>query len=496
MVNLLTSEQMRLADAYTIQNRPVSSIDLMESASQAFVVAFMEEVPVKETRLAVLCGKGNNGGDGLAIARILLSKGYSEITVYLVNFSEKESPEYQVNLKRLKGLRLQQVVVTKARQFKELTAEVIIDAVLGSGLNKALKGAYLEMAEVINALERKVIAVDVPTGFPAEGKLDPEQVCLNAALAISFQQPKINFFFPESAVALKRFRVVDIGLDAHFISTQHSGFQLTDQAAISGIYRPRELFSHKGTYGHALLIAGREKTMGAALLAARACLSGGAGLTTLSIPPEGLTALNTALPEVMYLGREKLKETDYSKFKSIAVGPGLGTDAGSIKLVSALLHQGNPLVLDADALNILSLKKELLELLPAGSILTPHMKEFDHLFGAHTSWWERLETARVKAKQFKCTIVLKNQYTFIVDNSGDVTVNPTGNPAMAQGGMGDVLTGLIAAFTAQGYAAREAAILACYLHGRAGDELAITHTNVTASAVAIQVPASLKGLIK
>lgn len=235
--------------------------------------------------------------------------------------------------------------------------------------------------------------------------------------------------------------------------------------------------------------------MGAALLSAGACLHGGAGLTTVSVPESGLTALNALLPEVMYLDRDKLDTEEIKKFKVIAAGPGLGTGQDSIELMGRLLKLKLPLIIDADALNILGDHEDLLEQVSPGSILTPHMKEFDHLFGLHDSWWERLETARKKAVEMNCVIILKNQYTFIIAQDGNVTINSTGNPAMAQGGMGDVLTGLVASFAAQGFTADQAAYIACYLHGRAGDELARYAVSVSASAVAGQVSKTLKGLI-
>ena len=263
---------------------------------------------------------------------------------------------------------------------------------------------------------------------------------------------------------------------------------------IKALFKPRKSFTHKGTYGHALIIAGQKETMGAAILAAQACLYGGAGLTTLSIPESGLTALNTALPEVMYINRTALQGAE--KFNAVAVGPGLGTGTESAELLKSLLKLKKPLIIDADALHLLGNQKDLLKEVPEGSILTPHMKEFDHLFGQHDSWWARLETAREQAIELKCVIVLKNQYTFIVNQKGKVMINSTGNPAMAQGGMGDVLTGLIASFSAQAYLAEQSAYAACYLHGLSGDQLAVSKVSVKASAVAEQIPEVLKGLIK
>lgn len=497
MQNLLTSAQMRSADAFTIKQKGISSIELMENACTAFTNVFMQEVSEKETSIAVVCGKGNNGADGLAIARLLLESDYLHVSVYLTQFSERETEEYHINLSLLKKSGLVPIVITSAEQLAIIEEEVIIDAVLGSGLNKPLTDNYKDLAIVINNLNRKVIAVDVPTGFPAEGRLDQNNVYLKADLVICFQRPKINFFFPESLAALKRFIVADIGLDEYFIQDQVSAYQLTGISSIRKLIKPREIFSHKGTYGHALIVAGQPETMGAALLSAMACLNSGAGLTTLAIPRSGLTALNTSLPEVMYTDREKLDfNGSLEKFKAIAIGPGLGTGEEGERLVADFLNLQRTLVIDADALNIIAERKDLLASLPRGSVLTPHMKEFDHLFGKHDSWWDRLHTAIEKAKQIGCTIVLKNQYTFVVSPAGNVSINPTGNPAMAQGGMGDILTGIIVSFLAQGYTPDEASIIACYLHGASGDELAKYKASVSASSVASGISALLKGLTR
>lgn len=497
MQNLLTSGQMRNADAFTIQKMGLSAIELMEKAASAFVEVFSREVVDREQAIAVVCGQGNNGADGLAIARLLAASGYRDIKVYLTQFSERETEEYQTNLKRLKMQDIHPVLITAATQLDQLNAAVIVDAVLGSGLNKPLEAEYRELALLINKSGASVIAVDVPSGFPSEDMIPEELVCVHADLVICFQRPKINFFFPESTIALKKFIVANIGLDEEFIQLQESPYQLVDSASVCRLIKPRQLFTHKGTYGHALIIAGQQQTMGAALLAARGCLHTGAGLTTLSIPQGGLTALNVSLPEVMFLSRDELADNNVlGKFKAVAIGPGLGTGENSIELVEVFLTSSAALVLDADALHILGERRDLLALLPNGAILTPHKKEFDHLFGLHDSWWERLQTARKQAQKLHCTIVLKNQYTFIVSSYGQVYINPTGNPAMAQGGMGDVLTGIIVSLLAQGYARDEAAIIACYLHGASGDELAKGQATVTASAVSDGISALLKGLIK
>lgn len=306
----------------------------------------------------------------------------------------------------------------------------------------------------------------------------------------------LSAFLPDSDASSK-LQVVDEGLDKLSTEAESSPYKLIGISDVKAILKPRKLFSHKGTYGHALIIAGDVKTMGAALLCASGCLYGGAGLTTVSVPESGLIALNTVLPEAMYLERGHLiKIKSLKKYNAIAIGPGLGKLLDAVCILEELVVLKEPIIADADALNILSKRADLLLHLAKNSIFTPHLKEFDTLFGKHKSWWERLQTARTMAKKLGSVIVLKNQYTFIIDQQGDVLINPTGNPAMAQGGMGDVLTGLITAYIAQGYSAKAAAILGCYFHGKAGDELAANHYNVTASQVAARIPVTVKAFVR
>lgn len=305
----------------------------------------------------------------------------------------------------------------------------------------------------------------------------------------------LNTFLPDSDPSSEE-QVVDEGImDNEGTGTPASPYQLIREADVKRLFKLRKPFSHKGSYGHALLVAGDVKTMGAALLCAKACIYGGAGLTTVSIPESGLTALNTAIPEVMFLERKELLNTQsLDKYNAIAVGPGVGKQPDSILILENLIALNQAIIADADALNILAEHPVLLSKLPENSVLSPHMKEFDTLFGQHNTWWERLQTGIKKAKELKSVIILKNQYTFIIDQEGQVLINSTGNPAMAQGGMGDVLTGLLAAYYAQGYSARTSAVLACYFHGKAGDDLSEQLMNVTATQVAERIPGTVKSL--
>ncbi|WP_412467305.1 NAD(P)H-hydrate dehydratase [Pedobacter sp. KLB.chiD] len=496
MRTLLTSAQMRSADQFTIANKPIASIDLMEKAARAFVQCFLRDQFNTNKSVAIFCGKGNNGGDGLAIAHLLIANGYENLKVYLVNFGEKQSNDFAINLQRMEETRCKKTIINQASDLKSLKADIIIDAILGSGLNKPLSGEFEALAENINKLNKKVYAVDVPTGFFAEGKLPQDYNGIKAYKTICFQRPKINFFFPESAMATEKYEVVDIELDEVFIQKQEADFYLLESHDIEKILQARKLFSHKGTYGHALIIAGNNQTMGAALLAAMACLHTGAGLTTACIPQAGLTALNASLPEVMALTRDEYTRIENpKKYQAIAIGPGLGIETDHERLLESLIMAKYPMVIDADALNILSERSDLLDKLAADTIITPHMKEFDRLFGEHDNWWDRVQTAKLQAKKHGIVIVLKNQYTFICLPTGKVLINPTGNPAMAQGGMGDVLTGIIAGFKAQQYSAADAAILACYIHGKAGDHLAEEQFVIPASHLATGISKEIKALM-
>lgn len=490
MLKLLSAAQMHGADAFTIKNEPITSIDLMERASKGFVEVFSNHFSDKKTAIAVYCGTGNNGGDGLAIARLLKNDGYENIDVKITRFSDHASDDFDTNFNRLKEA---SVLFTelKTDDLPQENAIVLIDAMLGSGLNKPLRGGYAKLTEHLNSLQKEVIAVDVPTGFFTEGVIDKNAVVLKAKLVITFQSPKINFLLPEAASFMDDFVVVDIGLDQHFIQNSDSNYQLIEEKDVVKTVRPRKKFQHKGTFGHALLIAGQSKTMGAALLCSSASVYAGAGLTTACIPAPGLTAFNAFMPEIMAILREEkeLPEIEWDKFTVIAAGPGLGKD--SQKLIEDLLsNYKKPVVLDADALNMLSENPNWWKSVPGNSVITPHVKEFDRLFGNHQSWWQRLETAKKQSAEKNIVIVLKNQYTIITTPEGQQYFNPTGNPAMATGGMGDVLTGIITAFLAQGYSSFEAALIGVFVHGKSGDDLALNNklSTVLATQVAENVP--------
>lgn len=476
MLPLLVSSQIREADAYTIANEPISSVDLMERASKAFVGWFINHFQDKEQPISIYCGTGNNGGDGLAIARLLCEHSFCNLSVFVARFSEKATADFQTNLQRLAATNIPITELAPGEELPRETAAIIIDALIGSGLNKPLAGDYKKLVDHLNTVDATKVAVDVPTGFYTDSEMPANATVLKADLVITFQLPKINFLLPESAAFIYKCEVVQIGINQEFLNNVDTPYYYVEEQDIRQIYNARSRFSHKGTYGHALIIAGKDETMGAALLSSSACAHAGAGLTTACIPQSGLTALNSYQPEVMVLLRElgELPEIDWDKFTTVGIGPGIGKGDDTLALLKAICENfDKPIVVDADALNVLAGNKEMITQLPKGSVITPHMKEFDRLFGEHHNWWQRLQTAKEKATELGLHIILKNDYTITAAPNGKVYFNSTGNPAMASGGMGDVLTGIIAALLAQKYSPLHACLLGVYLHGKAGDELAL-----------------------
>ncbi len=500
MLPLLTAAQIREADAYTIANEPVSSIDLMERASKAWVSWFINHFPDKRQSIAVYCGTGNNGGDGLAIARLLNEHGYQKLNIKIARFSEKFSDDFITNRQRLQQLHIPVQELPAGYQTLTESGDIVIDALLGSGLNKPLSGDFERLVTYLNSLNKTVVAVDVPTGFLTESNLNEGVAVLKADLVITFQQPKINFLLPESEDHIACWETVNIGLNEEFIRSLQSPYQWVEERDIKKILKPRKRFSNKGTYGHALLIAGQAKTMGAALLCSSACVYAGAGLTTACVPESGLTALNSYQAEVMAIIRREyeLPDLELDKFTTIGIGPGLGKDEDALALLQYVLDgYDKPMVIDADALNLLAAHPRLLTQLPAGSVLTPHMKEFERLFGEHQTWWQRLQALRQKAQELNICIVLKNAYTITATPNGTLYFNSTSNAAMATGGMGDVLTGIITALLAQKYTPEQACLIGVFLHGKAGDELALPNRLqvVLPGQVAARIPASMARLL-
>ncbi|RXK86238.1 NAD(P)H-hydrate dehydratase [Filimonas effusa] len=463
-MKLLTAAQIHEWDAYTIAHEPISSIDLMEKAALA-CTNHITLFTGSDSILKVFCAKGNNGGDGLAIARQLLAQGY-DVSVYILEFGARGSDDFEANLQRLRGITDELYFIEHAGAFPVLHADdIVIDALFGSGLNRPLQDLSAQLVQHINDADVRVFSVDVPSGMFTEGS-SKGNIIVQATHTLTFQIQKYCFMLAENAVYTGSVQVLDIGLKESFQPTEEAIYHLITVPDLLAIYEPRHEFAHKGSYGHALLAAGSYGKMGAAVLAARACLRSGIGLLTTLIPEEGYIIMQTAVPEAMVVASIAAATSAYA---CLGVGPGLGTHEAAVTLVDQLLQGASqPMIIDADALNIISRHAGWLERIPENSILTPHPKEFDRLFGEHENESKRIEKAIHLSKQYRWVIVLKGHHS-LVAWQGKGWFNTTGNAGMATGGSGDVLTGILTALMAQYKQPHYAALLGVYLHGLAAD---------------------------
>jgi NAD(P)H-hydrate epimerase len=446
----------------------------MERAALQCVEWLLQQYPVAPS-FGIFCGKGNNGGDGLAIARLLMEKNYP-VTVHILEFGHKGTDDFQVNLAKLHKLPGHDIHFIQSEQhFHPFPDEqVIIDALFGSGLNRELEGVTARLVQHVNQSNRPVVSVDIPSGLFSD-RSSRGTLTIHAHHTLSFQCYKPAFLFAENEEAVGEIHILDIGLHAGFYHLLSGRFELVDDAIIHSIHKPRKRFSHKGNFGHALLVAGSLGKNGAAILAARACLRSGAGLLTCHTARSGHDIMQSTVPEAMlsidpHIHYLTSITQDITKYESIGIGPGIGTAPETKMLLREIFDTyRSPVVLDADALNLLSTQKDLYKLIPAGSVLTPHPKEFERLFGETANEFDRVLLTLQKAKELNCIIVLKGHHTFIATPDGKGFFNATGNPGMATAGSGDVLTGILTGLLAQGYSSVESAILGVYIHGLAGD---------------------------
>ncbi|MBL4755222.1 MAG: NAD(P)H-hydrate dehydratase [Flavobacteriales bacterium] len=473
-MKILSAEQVAKADAYTIEHEPIKSIDLMERAAKACFdwIHFKYD---KNERFSIFCGVGNNGGDGLVIARMLFEKGYT-INVIVVAFSDKHSPDFTTNLQRLKKINPESIQTFTAEKFVlESDGSIIIDAIFGSGLNRPSAGFVAEIIAEINNSEKEVISIDIPSGlFMEDNQKNNTDGIVRSSFTLSLELPKLAFLFSENQDFVARWITLPIGLDRQFIAEQESAYRYVDAAEVQKRIKVRKPFSHKGTFGHALLAGGSKGMIGAAILMAGGCLRSGVGLVTTVVPQCGYPIMQVAVPEALCLNLQEINilsgamRTD--GYESIGIGPGIGTHRRTVSWLVQILNKIKvPLVLDADALNILAENDAMLQLVPKGTILTPHPGELDRLAGKSTSGYARMERQKLFAMQYGVYVVLKGRHTSIATPEGDVYFNSSGNAGMATGGSGDVLTGLITGLRAQGYDALNASLIGVYIHGRAGD---------------------------
>ena len=472
-MKILSVEQIREADKYTIENEPVESIDLMERAATKVFEWLYRRAP-REKTIKIFCGMGNNGGDGLVVARLLNEQ---EIVpqVFMVRYSDKMSHDCEVNYYRLVNeTKVPMFDIVSEDDFPNVGAnDVVVDAIFGSGLNRPPQGVTADLISYLNQTKAIRVAIDIPSGLFAD---QPSALgfIFKADYTLTFQNPKLAFLLPENDPYVGRFEVLDIGLHPKYLEEVETNNLLTVKLMVKPIVHHRTKYSHKGTYGHALLIAGSEGKTGAALLGAKACLRTGVGLLSVHLPKMAQLPMQTAIPEAMIDSDES--DTCFTMFNNldsysaVGVGPGLGKADDTGRALKRLIQEVQvPLVMDADALNILSENPTWLPFLPSKTILTPHPKEFERQVGKTSSSFERLEKQRELAIKYNLIVIVKGAHSTVAMPNGSIFFNTTGNPGMATAGSGDVLTGIILSLLAQRYSPEEAAVLGVYLHGLAGD---------------------------
>jgi NAD(P)H-hydrate epimerase len=474
-MKIFSAEQIRECDAYTIKHEPIASIDLMERAAMACIKHIVKNSSI-DSEFEIFCGKGNNGGDGLAIARFLIKRNYS-VKVYIVNHSENASEDFNINLERLKELKPEAIYhVAKEEDLNQvdvLRNTVFIDAIFGTGLNKPLHGLAASVVNFINSFKVPVISIDIPTGLFTDKPNEASDVIVRCSVALSFQFPKLSFLMPQNGFYVPAFEILDIELDKEFIKKTFSPYYYITKSDLQPLLKRRLKFSHKGNFGHALLVAGAYGKMGAAVMAAKACMRSGAGLLTVQAVKKGIDTLQSSVPEAMVNADDNeeiiTQLPSLDKYNAVGIGPGIGTHPETQSVIKKLLNYTVPVVFDADAINILANNKTWLSFLQPNTILTPHVKEFDRLTQKHANDFERLESAKQFSVKHNCILVLKGAYTQIAMPDGNVFFNSTGNAGLAKGGSGDTLTGIILGLLARGYTPPQAALLAVYIHGSAAD---------------------------
>ncbi|TLF44482.1 NAD(P)H-hydrate dehydratase [Maribacter aurantiacus] len=471
-MKVFTAAQIYKADTFTIEKQQITSDALMErAATQIFnwMHVRMQGAPVK---IHLFCGIGNNGGDGIALARHLFEHGY-DIAVYVVKYSDKRSKDFLTNLDRLKDRKIWPIYMDADSDLPEIHPnDIIVDAIFGIGLNRTPDAWVAKIIQHLNTSKAFILSVDIPSGLFTDSVPEDKEAVIKANYVLSFQVPKLVFFLPETGIYVEQWEVLDIGLDAEFLMNEKTDFELISKNEVLQFYRPRTKYSHKGTYGHALIVGGSYGKMGAVILTSRAALKAGSGLVTAYVPECGYAILQTAIPEVMVLtnGKEAIEAIEFDmKPTVIGLGIGMGIHDKTVKALEHFLKANKlPLVLDADALNILSKNQDQMDFIPENSILTPHPKELERLVGKWKDDFEKLEKVRQFTDKRKVVIVVKGAHT-ITFFEGRGYINTTGNPGMATAGSGDALTGIITGLIAQGYSSLQAAIFGVYIHGKSGD---------------------------
>lgn len=502
-MKIFTSAQIRELDHYTIEHEPIKSIDLMERAAEALTKA-ITELWDTETPFIVFAGPGNNGGDALAVTRKLINRGYNA-KAYLFNVKGTLSPDCIINKERLREMGNEALVeITREFEPPTLTREtVVIDGLFGSGINKPLGGGFAAVVNYINQSESKVVSIDIPSGLMTEdNSFNVQQNIIRADLTLTLGMKKLCMMMADNKKFIGKLEVLDIGLSKEFIDKTEAQCSILEEQTIRSMMKERSDYAHKGSMGHALLIAGSYGMAGAAILASKACLRSGAGKLTVHTPSKNNDIMQISVPEAII--QPDSNEENFSSlpdtnlYDTIGVGPGLGTsDSSAIALVSLIRSAKKSMVIDADALNILATHRTWIQQLPEGLIYTPHPKEFDKFYGSEAATdYDRLMKARDMAQRLQGYIILKGHHSALCIPNGQIIFNSTGNAGMATAGSGDVLTGILTALLARGYTPKEAAMIGMYLHGLAGDYAArdLGMESLIASDIIQYLPKAFKKL--
>lgn len=483
----------------------IESVQLMERAAEAITAEIKSRWP-HTTPITVFAGPGNNGGDALAVARMLALEGYA-VSAYLFNVKGGLSPECTANRDRILETSLLPLVEI-TRDFDPPVLEppmLVIDGLFGSGLNKPLAGGFASLVKYINQSGAPVVSIDMPSGLLTDDNTYNVGVnIIHATLTITIQTEKLAMYLEDCHAYFGEIVTVDIGLDMEYAATMDTTCETLSREQISSIIRPRPLYAHKGTMGHALLIAGSRGMAGAAVLAAKASLKAGVGKLTVHVPECNNVITQISVPEAITLiGNNSdafIEAVDAEPYNALAIGPGIGQDENTaIALIAQLRRTACHIVCDADGLNILANHRAWMQQLPKNIILTPHSAEFDRLSGGASSGsYERLMRAVEMAERLHAYIVLKGHHTAVCTPSGHAYINTTGNPGMATAGTGDVLTGILGALLARGYHQMDACLLGVYIHGLAGDlaAAALGEESLTATDIINHIPQAFISLTR
>lgn len=473
-MKIFSKDQIYEGDKLTAERQNITSTDLMERAGTQIFRWLDLRMQGAQVPIHIFCGIGNNGGDGLVLGRHLLTHGYNAI-VYIVNYSDKRSKDFLTNYERIKSVSKNwPIVIDDEDKFPIIGKDdIIVDAVFGIGLNRPAVNWVQHLFQHFKASGAFTLSIDIPSGMYTDRVPDRAEGVVWANHTLSFQAPKLIFFLPETQQFTRNWEVLDIGIDPNYIRENKPEAELIGKAEVLSFYKPRDKFSYKNNFGHCMIIGGSYGKIGAPILSTKAVMAAGAGLVTAYIPKCGYTAMQSSFPEAMVLTDKN--ENEISKIDLpfqpdvIGIGPGLGTSDITSKGIKEFLEENKiPLVIDADLINILGASQELLTLVPANSVFTPHPGEFKRLIGEWKDDFDKLEKAKEFSKKYQSIVVIKGSNTMIIDRD-DLYINSTGNQGLATAGAGDVLTGIITGLIGQKYCPLQAAIFGVYLHGKSAD---------------------------